>query len=173
MRWLSAVAWIGIALQPLAAAPAKPKPSSPKPSSAKQSASSKSKPTKAAASAAAHAKPHARSAKQRRVAHVPPPPSYQLQPDPGRYQEIQAALAEKGYFKGDVNGTWSDDSTDALKRFQADKGFSPDGKLSALTLIGLGLGPKHDGSSMTAAAGADTRPNPGSAPPMGDSAPPK
>ena len=37
-----------------------------------------------------------------------------------------------------------DDSVDALKRFQTDQKLDDDGHLSALTLIGLGLGPKHD-----------------------------
>jgi peptidoglycan hydrolase-like protein with peptidoglycan-binding domain len=81
------------------------------------------------------------------VKHGPPPPSYQLHPDPERYQQIQQALADRGYFKGQVNGQWGDDSVDALKRFQIEQKLDPDGKISALSLIGLGLGPKHDGSS--------------------------
>jgi hypothetical protein len=71
-------------------------------------------------------------------------PTYQLHPDPERYQQIQQALADKGYFKGQVNGEWGDDSIDALKRFQADQKLDNDGHLNALTLTGLGLGPKHD-----------------------------
>jgi Putative peptidoglycan binding domain len=78
------------------------------------------------------------------VARTPPAPSYQLHPDPERYQQIQQALADKGYFKGQVNGVWGDDSVDALKRFQADQKLDNDGHLNALTLTGLGLGPKHD-----------------------------
>ena len=77
----------------------------------------------------------------------PPAPSYQLHPDPERYQQIQQALADKGYFKGEVNGQWGDDSLDALKRFQGDQKIDPDGHLNALTLIGLGLGPKHGGDT--------------------------
>ena len=71
-------------------------------------------------------------------------PNYQLHPDPSRYAEIQKALADRGYFKGDVNGKWGDDSVDALKRFQTDQKLDPDGKINSLSLIGLGLGPKHD-----------------------------
>jgi hypothetical protein len=74
-----------------------------------------------------------------------PAPSYQLHPDPERYQQIQQALADKGYFNGQVNGQWGDDSVDALKRFQADQKLDADGHLNSLSLIGLGLGPKHDG----------------------------
>ncbi len=79
-----------------------------------------------------------------RVARTAPTPSYQLHPDAERYQQIQQALAAKGYFTGDVNGQWGDDSVDALKRFQADQKLDDDGHLNALTLIGLGLGPKHE-----------------------------
>ncbi|MBV9443083.1 MAG: peptidoglycan-binding protein [Acidobacteriaceae bacterium] len=89
---------------------------------------------------------------RRRVARTrtPPPPSYQLHPDPERYQQIQQALTDRGYFKGEVNGQWSDDSVDALKRFQADQKLTDDGKINALTLTGLGLGPKHDGTTAAA-----------------------
>lgn len=88
------------------------------------------------------------------VAHTAPAPSYQLHPDPERYQQIQQALADKGYFKGEVNGQWGDDSVDALRRFQTDKNLDGDGHLTALSLSGLGLGPKydHDLSSPAAAA---------------------
>jgi peptidoglycan hydrolase-like protein with peptidoglycan-binding domain len=74
-------------------------------------------------------------------------PSYQLHPDPERYQQIQQALADRGYYKGAVDGNWNADSVDALKRFQADQKLEADGRITALTLTGLGLGPKHDGSS--------------------------
>ena len=85
--------------------------------------------------------------KSRRVAHAAPTPSYQLHPDPQRYTQIQQALADRGYFKGQPNGEWNDDSVDALKRFQTDQKLESDGKVNALTLTGLGLGPKHDGST--------------------------
>lgn len=68
---------------------------------------------------------------------------YQTTPTPERYQEIQQALASKGYYHGEVNGTWGADSIDALKRFQADQSLMPDGKISSLSLIALGLGPKR------------------------------
>ena len=70
--------------------------------------------------------------------------SYQTHPDSVRYKEIQQALADKGYFKGEVNGQWGDDSVAAIKQFQADQKLPDDGKISASTLIDLGLGPKHD-----------------------------
>jgi peptidoglycan hydrolase-like protein with peptidoglycan-binding domain len=67
----------------------------------------------------------------------------QPQPSPERYQQIQAALAAKGYYKGEPNGQWSADSADALKRFQGDQNLTADGKLNSLSLIALGLGPKR------------------------------
>jgi peptidoglycan hydrolase-like protein with peptidoglycan-binding domain len=74
-------------------------------------------------------------------------PSIQNHPDPERYQQIQQALAERGYFKGEATGNWGPDSVDALKQFQADKKLDTDGKITALTLNNLGLGPRHDGST--------------------------
>jgi murein L,D-transpeptidase YcbB/YkuD len=86
-----------------------------------------------------------------RVARVRAP-SYQTHPDPERYQEIQKALADRGYLKSEPNGQWDNDSIDALKRFQADQKLDTDGKINARTLMGLGLGPKHDGGSVASAA---------------------
>ncbi len=93
-----------------------------------------------------------------------PAPTYQLHPDPERYQQIQQALADRGYFKGQVNGQWGDDSTDALRRFQADQKLDDDGHLSALTLTGLGLGPKHEHDLTAAPANGPPAPMPISSP---------
>ncbi len=92
-----------------------------------------------------------------RVARVRAP-SYQTHPDPERYQEIQKALADRGYLKSEPNGQWDDNSIDALKRFQADQKLDTDGKINARTLMGLGLGPKHDGGSVASAAPPQTPP---------------
>jgi hypothetical protein len=81
-----------------------------------------------------------------------PAPAYQLHPDSERYQQIQQALAGRGYFKGQVNGEWGDDSIDAMKRFQAGQKLEPDGKINSLTLIGLGLGAKHDAVAVAPAS---------------------
>ena len=70
-------------------------------------------------------------------------PPRQLAPTKDRYQQIQQALAGKGYYAGEPNGVWGPDSMDALKRFQADQNLTPDGKLTSLSLIALGLGPKR------------------------------
>jgi murein L,D-transpeptidase YcbB/YkuD len=64
-------------------------------------------------------------------------------PSPERYKEIQQALLDKGYYKGQVSGEWNAESSDALRRFQADQKLQPDGKIGSLSLIALGLGPKR------------------------------
>ncbi len=69
----------------------------------------------------------------------------QLAPTPDRYKEIQNALAAKGYLKPEeATGTWNQTSADALKRFQADQNIEASGKVTAMSLIALGLGPKHE-----------------------------
>ncbi len=126
MKWLFAFAALALVFCPLSAStPAKSKSSS----------------------AATGTRPRSRKTRARRAAA----PSYQLHPDPERYQQIQQALADRGYFKGQVNGQWNDDSTDALKRFQADQKLDSDGKINSLSLIHLGLGPKHDGTTAESA----------------------
>jgi hypothetical protein len=44
----------------------------------------------------------------------------------------------------DATGTWSQNSVDALKRFQQDQNLDPSGKINSLSLIALGLGPKRE-----------------------------
>ncbi len=69
----------------------------------------------------------------------------QLSPSQDRYREIQQALAAKGYLEPEqATGTWDQNSTDALKRFQAEQNLDASGKINSLSLIALGLGPKHD-----------------------------
>jgi len=68
----------------------------------------------------------------------------QQAPSPERYTQIQQALADKGYYKGPVNGTWGPESVEALKKFQSEQKLAPDGKLGSLSIIALGLGPKRE-----------------------------
>jgi len=71
--------------------------------------------------------------------------SAQRAPTPERYKEIQQALATKGYLEPKASsGVWDDSSVSALKKFQQDQSLEPSGKLDSLSLIALGLGPKHD-----------------------------
>ena len=138
----------------LIAAPVKPKGSDSKAAASSTVHASTTK-------SSAHSGAASRTAKGRtkRVTHTAPAPSYQLHPDPERYTQIQQALADRGYFKGQVNGEWNDDSVDALKRFQADQKLESDGKINALTLTGLGLGPRHDGSTASSVPLSATAPS--------------
>jgi Putative peptidoglycan binding domain len=79
-------------------------------------------------------------------------------PTPERYREIQQALVEKGYLKSDPDGVWDAESADALRQFQADQKLTPNGKITAASLIGLGLGPK-DSENASNAAPAETPPS--------------
>jgi hypothetical protein len=69
----------------------------------------------------------------------------QTAPSPDRYREIQGALAAKGYLKPeDATGTWNQNSSDALKKFQTEQNLESSGKINSLSLIALGLGPHRD-----------------------------
>lgn len=73
----------------------------------------------------------------------------QMAPTPERYRQIQEALAAKGYLRPEeVTGNWNASSADALKQFQAAQHIDSSGKINSLSLIGLGLGPKHDAATV-------------------------
>ena len=76
----------------------------------------------------------------------------QTAPTTERINEIQTALAKKGFYAGEPTGKWDGDSTEAMKKFQAANGLTPSGKYDAWTLQKLGLG------SGTAGMGAPTPP---------------
>jgi peptidoglycan hydrolase-like protein with peptidoglycan-binding domain len=66
-------------------------------------------------------------------------------PTPDRYKEIQQALANKGYLDASApSGVWDSSSVSALRKFQEDQSLEPSGKLDSLSIIALGLGPKHE-----------------------------
>lgn len=73
----------------------------------------------------------------------PAAPPRQNSPTPDRYREIQQALVERGYADRSPDGVWGPQWVDSLRRFQADQNLDADGKLGALSLIALGLGPKR------------------------------
>jgi len=77
-----------------------------------------------------------------------------MSPSADRYREIQDALVARGYLTADdANGTWGQSSTDALKRFQAEQTLETTGKIDSLSLIALGLGPRHDSVPVATAEG--------------------
>jgi peptidoglycan hydrolase-like protein with peptidoglycan-binding domain len=100
--------------------------------------------------------------KKVKVKKAPAQPSRKGQTSPAadRYRQIQEALAAKGYLPAEqASGQWNDASADALKRFQADQNLDATGKVNSLSLIALGLGPKHDATT-TVVAPATTPANP-------------
>lgn len=87
-----------------------------------------------------------RTTTARRRAPAAKKPPRQNEPSPDRVLEIQRALAERGYAVTPT-GKWGPESVAALKQFQEDhdiNNLSGRGKLDPLTLIALGLGPKHE-----------------------------
>jgi len=83
--------------------------------------------------------------RSRRTAYrAPVRASYVQSPSSERYREIQQALADKGYYTAEVNGSWDSASIEALNRFKTDQKLRADGKLCSLSLIALGLGPKYE-----------------------------
>jgi hypothetical protein len=84
----------------------------------------------------------------------------QTTPTPERYKEIQQALADKGYLKSEPNGVWDAESSAAMAKFQNDRKLDPTGKLSAASLIALGLGPSTAPVPPAAAANASASANP-------------
>lgn len=64
-------------------------------------------------------------------------------PTQERHIEIQKALIERGYLQGEPSGSWDASTVDAMKRFQEEQNLPPTGKLTSLSLIALGLGPKR------------------------------
>jgi len=84
-----------------------------------------------------------------------------LAPTPERYMQIQQALAGKGLLDADaVTGSWGQSSVEALKKFQQAQNIPVTGKINSLSLIALGLGPKHGaaGDQKPAAQPAEAQP---------------
>jgi murein L,D-transpeptidase YcbB/YkuD len=75
----------------------------------------------------------------------------QPRPTEDRYLEIEQALASRGYLDREPSSSWTPDCAEALKRFQKDQNLPPNGKITSLSLIALGLGPKRNTDSVAAA----------------------
>jgi cytoskeletal protein RodZ len=153
--WVAAVAWLVCAAQTQPATPPKAPSKAPAKNSTAKSVTPKSATANKAPASSASKKGPAPAAKKSTVARKKssrrtPVRSYrasQQAPTPARYKEIQQALADKGYLQGAPTGAWGAESADALKRFQQDRNLEPTGKLDSLSLIALGLGPKHEGAT--------------------------
>lgn len=118
------------------------------------------KATKASTGAASTATPKKTRSTKKRTSTAVAGSSFrprQSGPTPERYREIQQALADKGYLKSEPNGVWDAQSTDALRQFQTDQKLTPTGKITAASLIDLGLGPKDsEDNSQDASRDAST-----------------
>ena len=64
----------------------------------------------------------------------------QKAPTSDRINEIQLALARQGTFQGSPTGRWDDETSAAMRKFQASHGLNPNGKVDAPSLQRLGLG---------------------------------
>jgi peptidoglycan hydrolase-like protein with peptidoglycan-binding domain len=95
----------------------------------------------------------------------------QTAPTPDRIKEIQAALQKDGSYEGEPTGKWDPATVDAMKKFQDKNGFSPTGKIDALSLNKLGLGSDTAGkgapvpAATASSAGPAAGPSPAPAPP--------
>jgi len=58
---------------------------------------------------------------------------------PETVQRVQAALAQQGYYPGQVDGQFSPQTEQALKQAQADMSLRPTGQLDQQTLFALGV----------------------------------
>jgi len=98
----------------------------------------------------------AKKSKSKSKKRLPSWRTSQQAPTRERYLEIQQALVSLGFLEGPPTGVWGPQSVEALKKFQASQNLEPSGKLDALSLIALGLGPKREANG--------TRPPPVSEP---------
>lgn len=61
-----------------------------------------------------------------------------------RVRQIQSALIQKHYLKGDPDGRWDSKTQAAMRSFQSDHGWQTKLLPDARAIIALGLGPKTD-----------------------------
>lgn len=64
--------------------------------------------------------------------------------DSERAEAIQEALIREHYLTGEPTGTWNQSSEDAMRRYQADRGWQSKQVPDSRALISLGLGPSKD-----------------------------
>jgi len=142
LGWLSILVWAALCLTVTGAAQDAKKTSPPPKKTAKKTTTGKSSAKKTPAGKST-AKKSSKSGKK-----TAPRTSWrnrQTAPTSERYKQIQDALVAKGFLgQEEANGAWGESSVDALKRFQASQNIESSGKVDSLSLIALGLGPRHD-----------------------------
>jgi hypothetical protein len=154
LRKLATLLLVVSVIGPGTAAAAAAAPSTTGAGSAPASTSAPATPKPAVHSSATPRRPAARSARRRRSRRARQGwRAGQMAPTPERYKEIQQALIGRGYSSEPLTGEWGPQWTEALKRFQQDQNIpEATGKLNALSLIALGLGPKRDSGGLAAPA---------------------
>lgn len=90
---------------------------------------------------------------QRRLARAPA--GSQMRPSRERVRQIQQALLDAGFNPGPVDGFWGPNSATALMDFQEARDLEPTGRINALSLIQLGLGPKYETANTPAGSPSD------------------
>jgi peptidoglycan hydrolase-like protein with peptidoglycan-binding domain len=111
--------------------------------------------SKTSAAKTAATKKTSKTSARSRKAPVTPARTVQQHPSSERYAEIQKALVDRGYL-AEANGNWDAASIAAMKKFQEDQALHADGKLSALALTALGLGPRRGAFVVAPAPAAST-----------------
>jgi peptidoglycan hydrolase-like protein with peptidoglycan-binding domain len=61
----------------------------------------------------------------------------QSQLSPGMVKSVQSSLAQKGMYKGDIDGVWGPQTQSAVQMYQKDHGMMATGELNAATLAAL------------------------------------
>jgi len=91
---------------------------------------------------------------------APPKPRPGSEIPASRVSEIQRALASKGFYKGEANGSYDDSTKSAMQSFQSAHSLKPTGYPTAQTLKLLGLTkiPSSPGGTAAASDSPTTRP---------------
>lgn len=144
-----AALFLGFGLTWAAAAPKK-KPVAKKPAAkttARKAPATKSKSTAARRTTTSRGKTTYSRSRSRGRSPQPVRARYyrgQQAPTQDRYIEIQQALVTRGFLDATPSGSWDAASAEAMKRFQEEQNLPPTGKITSLSLIALGLGPKRN-----------------------------
>lgn len=88
-------------------------------------------------------------------------------PTADRIKEIQSALQKDGSYEGEPTGKWDAATSDAMRKYQDKNGFTPTGKIDALSLNKLGLGSETAGKGApvpSASATPSPAPSPSASP---------
>lgn len=134
---LAAVVVAAAQLEPSKENAAKTKKSAPAKKKSSKKSSAKSSAAKKAPSKSSSTTTRRASAKKKASG-----PRGQQRPTTERYKEIEEALAARGYLLEEPTGKWGTSSVEALRSFQADHDLPSTGRIDALSLTQLGLGPQ-------------------------------